>query len=113
MNAAALGNAGAVALVSALAGGCAQLEVLELGCNDITPSGAKRLAPALAKLKQLKKLNLSENELGDKGIWDVGYALTQCPCVPKPLTPNHVIVRVRVRNASTGMDHASEAGHCE
>lgn len=102
----ALGNTGAVALVNALAQHCPQLQVLELGCNDITPSGAKRMAPAIAAMRQLRKLNLSENELGDKGIWDVGAALMQCPCVPLPFTCSVALV-VPNRNLCRGSTEAS------
>jgi hypothetical protein len=92
--------------VNSLAQHCPQLQVLELGCNDLTPSGAKRMAPAIAAMRQLRKLNLSENELGDKGIWDVGAALMQCPCVPLPFTRS-VALAVPNQNLCRGSTEAS------
>jgi len=39
-----------------------------LALNEVTPDGAKELAAALAGKFKLKKLNLRENELEDRGV---------------------------------------------
>mmetsp|Transcript_10076 Transcript_10076/g.18988 ORF Transcript_10076/g.18988 Transcript_10076/m.18988 type:complete len:514 (-) Transcript_10076:111-1652(-) len=74
----ALGNKGTVAIVTTLAASAPNLEVLELACNELTSSGAKKLAPALAQMKSLKKLVLSENEMGEKGSLVIARALSCC-----------------------------------
>mmetsp|Transcript_23968 Transcript_23968/g.32975 ORF Transcript_23968/g.32975 Transcript_23968/m.32975 type:complete len:514 (+) Transcript_23968:43-1584(+) len=72
----ALCNSGAAALVEGLAVGCPNLEVLELGCNEITSSGVARIAVALAKMPALKTLIISENEIGEKGAIMLANAFT-------------------------------------
>ena len=44
-----------------------QLEELELALNEMTVSGARAVAKALAGKSKLRRLNLRENELEDPG----------------------------------------------
>jgi len=72
----AIGNKGAIALVKALSETAPHLEVLELACNDITASGAAKMAPFLMAMKCLTKVVLAENEINERGTLAVASALT-------------------------------------
>jgi Ran GTPase-activating protein (RanGAP) involved in mRNA processing and transport len=72
-----LTDEGTLAIIKALAEGALQLHVLELSGNDITAAIAPALAAYIRSLQQLKILNLSENELRDKGTVTVSQALLQ------------------------------------
>ncbi|ERM96364.1 RAN GTPase-activating protein 2 [Amborella trichopoda] len=62
-----LEDEGAVALAESLKDTAPMLEVLEMAGNDITAKAAPALAACLKVKESLSKLNLSENELKDKG----------------------------------------------
>lgn len=66
---------GAEAVLEALEGGVPGLEVLELAGNDMTVSSVKKLASCIASKPKLIKLNLSENDLEDKGVVAICNAL--------------------------------------
>jgi Ran GTPase-activating protein 1 len=70
-----LEDVGARAIINALAGRALQLQVLELGGNDLSPAIAPTLANCIRSLQHLRILNLSENELRDKGTVTVSQAL--------------------------------------
>jgi Ran GTPase-activating protein 1 len=70
-----LEDVGACAIINALAGRALQLQVLELGGNDLSPAIAPTLANCIRSLQHLRILNLSENELRDKGTVTVSQAL--------------------------------------
>ncbi|EFJ16377.1 hypothetical protein SELMODRAFT_116808 [Selaginella moellendorffii] len=70
-----LEDAGSTPVLEALASGTRSIKVLEFGNNEITQSSAKALAAFIAANKELAKLNLSENELGDKGAVMVSAAV--------------------------------------
>jgi Ran GTPase-activating protein 1 len=72
-----LTDEGALAIIKALADGALQLHILELSGNDITAAIAPALAAYIRSLQQLKILNLSENELRDKGTVTVSKALLE------------------------------------
>lgn len=72
----AIGNKGAIALVKALSETAPHLEVLELACNDITTSGASKMAPFLMAMKRLTKVVLAENEINERGTLAIASALT-------------------------------------
>lgn len=62
-----LEDEGALAVIKALSEGSSQVRVLELGGNEITEKSAPTLAICLRAMKLLTRLNLTENELKDKG----------------------------------------------
>eukprot|EP00250_Pteridium_aquilinum_P008727 c18163_g1_i1 orf=201-1898(+) len=66
---------GAESVLEALEGGAPGLEVLELAGNEITVSSVRKLASCIASKTNLIKLNLSENDLEDKGVVVVCNAL--------------------------------------
>jgi Ran GTPase-activating protein 1 len=70
-----LEDVGARAIINALAGRALQLQVLELSGNDLSPAIAPTLATCIRSLQHLRILNLSENELRDKGAVTVSQAL--------------------------------------
>jgi hypothetical protein len=55
----------------------AGLEDLGLALNEITPAGARALAPALRGMWRLKRLSLRENELENAGAVTVATALAE------------------------------------
>ena len=75
-----LGPAAAGAVASALAAGCAQLEHLNISSCDITPEGVPAVAKAISAMKNLKVLNIAENELGDFGVAQICVALKMSVC---------------------------------
>ncbi|MCO5557944.1 hypothetical protein L7F22_011517 [Adiantum nelumboides] len=66
---------GAVAVLDALKGGAPGLEVLELAGNELTVASVEKLVGCIASKGNLVKLNLSENDLEDKGVVAVCSAL--------------------------------------
>ncbi|KAG1665496.1 hypothetical protein FOA52_009757 [Chlamydomonas sp. UWO 241] len=76
----ALGDSGVAALVAGLLPRVPQLQVLALGSNGISASGAASLAGALPALPQLQQLLLPGNSLGDPGVSTLAAALAaSCP----------------------------------
>lgn len=65
------------------------LRHLELGGNNITPNGAKRLAECVAVHSTLLSLRLSDNHLGDDGAIYIAKALT---------SPNLSLTSLDLRN---------------
>ncbi len=59
----------------AVAQSSAPLEEIELALNEITPQGAKAVALALATKPTLRRVNLRENELEDKGAVVISKAI--------------------------------------
>lgn len=70
-----LEDEGALAVIEALTEGSSQVTVLELGGNEITEKVAPALAACIRSMKHLKRLNLMENELKDKGAVIVSNAI--------------------------------------
>lgn len=62
-----LEDEGVVALSDALTTSAPNLQVLELGGNEITSKSAQSLAKCISSKKALLRLNLAENELMDRG----------------------------------------------
>ncbi|GAQ91326.1 Ran GTPase-activating protein [Klebsormidium nitens] len=62
-----LEDEGSVAVAKALASRCPDLEVLDLSGNDITPKAATAVAEAIRGKQKLRKLNLADNDLRDRG----------------------------------------------
>ena len=75
-----LGPDAAGAVASALAAGCPQLEYLNLSACDITPEGVPAVAKAISAMKNLKVLNVAENEFGDFGVAQICVALKMSGC---------------------------------
>ena len=79
-----LGPDAAGAVASALADGCPQLEYLNLSACDVAPEGVPSGVPAVAKaisaMKNLKVLNVAENEFGDFGVAQICVALKMSGC---------------------------------
>eukprot|EP00898_Chlorokybus_atmophyticus_P007594 jgi/Chlat1/7836/Chrsp66S09173 len=71
-----LGDAATAAIAKALSSAAPLLEVLELACDEITADAAPALAACLRAKSQLRRLVLSENELGDKGAVHIASALS-------------------------------------
>lgn len=72
-----LEDEGATAVLKALAEVGSNVEVLELGGNEITEKAAPALVSCIRALKSLRRLVLSENELKDKGTVAVSQALLE------------------------------------
>jgi len=70
-----LEDEGALAVIDALNEGSSQVTILELGGNEITEKVAPALAACIRSMKHLKRLNLMENELKDKGAVIVSNAI--------------------------------------
>lgn len=87
LEATTLGPNAAGAVASALAAGCPQLEYLNLTACDITPEGIPAVAKAVSAMKNLKELEIAENELGDFGVAQLCVALKMSGC---PLTKLNV-----------------------
>ncbi|KAI5055895.1 hypothetical protein GOP47_0029416 [Adiantum capillus-veneris] len=66
---------GAEAVLDALKGAAPGLEVLELAGNELTVNSVEKLVSCIASKINLVKLNLSENDLEDKGVVAVCNAL--------------------------------------
>ncbi|CAI5490469.1 unnamed protein product [Closterium sp. Naga37s-1] len=64
----ALGDDGVAELLDSLAQSTPQLEVLELGGNELSEEGAGRVAESLKPFSALRKLVLCDNEMGDAGV---------------------------------------------
>ena len=88
-----LGPAAAGAVASALAAGCAQLEHLNISSCDITPEGVPAVAKAISAMKNLKVLNIAENELGDFGVAQICVALKMsgCPLQELDVSNNEIV----------------------
>lgn len=68
-----------------------QLEELELALNEMTATGGKALAKALAGKTKLRRLNLRENELADPGAIALSHAVRGLPSLQSlDLTQNQV-----------------------
>jgi Ran GTPase-activating protein 1 len=63
-----LEDEGTLAILEAMEESGSELEVLDLAGNDITVSSLPKLASFIMSKPKLVKLNLSENDLGDKGV---------------------------------------------
>ncbi|KAH7281443.1 hypothetical protein KP509_36G048000 [Ceratopteris richardii] len=59
---------GAESVLEALEHGAPGLEVFEFAGNDLTSNSVKRLSSCIASKPSLTKINLSENDLEDKGV---------------------------------------------
>ena len=54
---------------------CPDLETLILSANDILREGVDSVAEGIAKMKKLKVLKITDNELGDAGVAKICVAL--------------------------------------
>jgi Ran GTPase-activating protein 1 len=70
-----LEDEGALAVVKALTEEASKVTILELGGNEITEKVAPALAACIRSMRHLKRLNLMENELKDKGAVIVSNAI--------------------------------------
>mmetsp|Transcript_57628 Transcript_57628/g.182535 ORF Transcript_57628/g.182535 Transcript_57628/m.182535 type:complete len:511 (+) Transcript_57628:124-1656(+) len=83
---------GVAAVLNGVAASGAKLEVLEMGSNEITAEGAQGVAMFLAQQPKLTKLNLRENELGDRGVLMIlkGLAHSKAPIQHLDLSENQL-----------------------
>lgn len=72
-----LEDEGAIAIVNALKESASPIEVLEMAGNDITVEAASAIAACVAAKQDLKKLNLSENELKDEGCIQIAKSMEE------------------------------------
>ena len=72
-----LGSGGALALISALTIQSCPLENLALAGCGVGPSPCGRIGVALSRAPRLLKLDLSYNQLGDFGAWDLAWSLAE------------------------------------
>ena len=70
-----MGAAGAIALSSAIP--ASGLLVLNLEGCGVGKAPCGRLASAVAD-SRLQELNLSSNEIGDQGAWELAWRLSEC-----------------------------------
>ncbi|KAJ9154340.1 hypothetical protein P3X46_027689 [Hevea brasiliensis] len=72
-----LEDEGAVAIANSLKETAPALEVLEMAGNDVTVEAAPTVSACIAVKQNLRKLNLSENELKDEGAIQISKALEE------------------------------------
>ncbi|CAN8300626.1 unnamed protein product [Cochlearia groenlandica] len=72
-----LEDEGAIAIANALKESDSPIFVLEMAGNDITVKAASTLSACVAAKQDLNKLNLSENELKDKGCVQIAKSIEE------------------------------------
>ncbi|KAM9267110.1 NACHT, LRR and PYD domains-containing protein 6 [Cariama cristata] len=75
-----LRDGGVKLLCEGLRRGACQLQMLRLGCCNLTATGCKDLAAVLGTLRSLVQLDLSDNPLGDGGMQELCGALARPSC---------------------------------
>ncbi|XP_010183497.1 PREDICTED: LOW QUALITY PROTEIN: NACHT, LRR and PYD domains-containing protein 12-like, partial [Mesitornis unicolor] len=80
-----LRDGGVKLLCQGLRHGACQLQILRLGCCNLTATGCKDLATMLGSMASLEDLDLSDNPLEDSGVWELCRALARPGCNVKKL----------------------------
>ncbi|XP_063190566.1 NACHT, LRR and PYD domains-containing protein 6 isoform X2 [Chroicocephalus ridibundus] len=93
-----LRDGGVKLLCEGLACGGCRLQILRLGCCNLTAAGCGALAAALGSLPTLAQLDLSDNPLGDGGVRELCTALAGPGCSLQKLW----LWRCRLTAASCG-----------